>query len=326
MSATIKESPIEERIAKLKAERNAIILSHNYQDSDIQDLADVLGDSLELARKCTEVDAEVIVFCGVHFMAETAKLLNPEKTVLLPDLDAGCSLAEGCRPEQLAAFQKHLAAKTGKPIYTIAYVNCTAAVKSLVDICCTSGNAVQVVEQAPADHHILFVPDYHLGSWLQQKTGRDMTLWNGSCSVHESLSRRDLMFMKQEHPDAVVIAHPECVAGVLDLADHVLSTAGMVKIAREMKDTTFIVGTEANMLHRLRLEGPSNTYLPAPGIPAPGQASCANCVRCPHMALNTMEKLEACLRDMSPQIELDPVIVEPAKRSIERMLAVPRPS
>jgi quinolinate synthase len=315
---------IEDRIAQLKQERNAIILAHNYQESEIQDVADFLGDSLELARKSAEIDCQTIVFCGVHFMAETAKLLNPNKTVLLPDLDAGCSLAEGCTAEMLKSYQDFLRDKKGQDIYTIAYVNCSAAVKALTDTCCTSGNAVKVVEQAPKDKHILFVPDFHLGTWLKKKTGRDMTLWNGSCSVHESLSRRDLMFLKQEHPDAITIAHPECVSGVLDLADEVLSTAGMVAISKSHQNQTFIVGTEANMIHRLRREGPSNTYIPAPGLPKAGEASCSNCVRCPHMALNTLEKLEACLRDGSPEVVVDPAIVPKARASIENMLKIRR--
>lgn len=315
---------IEERIAELKKERNAIILAHNYQESEIQEVADFLGDSLELARKSAEIDCDTIVFCGVHFMAETAKLLNPNKKVLLPDLDAGCSLAEGCTAEMLKAYQDHLRAKLNQEIYTIAYVNCSAGVKALTDVCCTSGNAVKVVEQAPKDKHILFVPDFHLGSWLKKKTGREMTLWNGSCSVHESVSRRDLLFMQQEHPDAITIAHPECVSGVLDLADEVLSTAGMVAIAKKHSNQKFIVGTEANMIHRLRREGPTNIYLPAPGIPAPGQASCASCVQCPHMGLNTMDKLEACLRDGSPEVVVDPAIVPAARKAIENMLAIGR--
>lgn len=319
---TTTTTSIEERIAALKKERNATILSHNYQCSEIQDLADFLGDSLELARRCQSIEQDTIVFCGVHFMAETAKLLNPEKTVLLPDLDAGCSLAEGCTAEQLSAYQDFLRRKTGKELYTISYINSTAAVKALVDICCTSGNALKVVEQAPEDKHILFVPDYHLGTWLKKETGREMTLWNGSCSVHEMLSRRDLMFLKDENPDAIVIAHPECVDGVLDLADRVLSTAGMVAIAREYQNQKFIVGTEVNMIHRLKREGPTNVYIPAPGLPTPGQASCGSCVRCPHMALNTLEKLEACLRDGGPEVSLDPATIERARLPIERMLAI----
>lgn len=315
---------IEERIQELKRKRNAVILAHNYQASEIQELADYLGDSLELARRCTEIEAETIVFCGVHFMAETAKLLNPEKTVLLPDLDAGCSLADGCPPEKLAAYQQFLREKHGKSVYTITYVNCTAAVKALSDICCTSGNAKRVVEQAPSDAHLLFVPDYHLGSWLIKETGREMSLWNASCSVHETLSRRDLLFLKEEHPGAVVIAHPECMEGILDLADAVLSTAGMVTRVKAAKNTTFIIGTEANMIHRLRREAPSNTYIAAPGMPEPGSASCGDCVRCPHMALNTLEKLEACLRDGNPEVDIDPAVAPLARRSIERMLAVKR--
>jgi quinolinate synthase len=315
---------IEERISQLKKQRNAIILAHNYQESEIQEVADFLGDSLELARKSAEIDCDTIVFCGVHFMAETAKLLNPNKIVLLPDLDAGCSLAEGCTAENLKTYQDFLREKKGQDIYTIAYVNCSAGVKALTDVCCTSGNAVKVVEQAPKDKHILFVPDYHLGSWLQKKTGREMTLWNGSCSVHESISRRDLSFLKQEHPNAITIAHPECVAGILDLADEVLSTAGMVAIAKAHTNQKFIVGTEANMIHRLRRDAPTNTYIAAPGIPAPGEASCASCVHCPHMGLNTLEKLEACLRDGTPEVVLDPAIVPLARKAIENMLAIKR--
>lgn len=311
---------IEERIQDLKKERNAVILSHNYQDNEIQQLADFVGDSLELAKKCQGIASDTIVFCGVHFMAETAKLLNPEKTVLLPDLEAGCSLADGCKPSHVFTYKHMLAKKRGVEPYLIAYINCSAEVKSLVDICCTSANALDIVNSAPKDRPILFLPDYHLGSWLQKQTDREIILWNGSCSVHESLSRRDLIFLKQQHPNAITIVHPECMEGIIDLADEVLSTSGMV--ARVKQDTfqEFIVGTEANMIHRLRRENPTNIYIAAPGMPAPGEASCGNCMRCPHMALNTLEKLEKCLKFGFPTVTIDPKVEAKARQSIESML------
>ena len=253
-------------------------------------------------------------------MAETAKLLNPNKKVLLPDINAGCSLAEGCKWTDLDRYQLFLRDKYGKDIYTIAYINCSANVKAIVDICCTSSNALQVVERAPKDKILLFVPDYHLGSWLQKQTDREIILWNGSCSVHESLSRRDLIFLQELNPEAITIVHPECSDGIIELADEVLSTSGMLKIAKNNQNQTFIVGTEVNLIHRLKRESPTNIYIPAPGMPKPGEASCSNCMRCPHMALNTLDKVYDCLKTQSPEITINPKIFEQAKKSVEIML------
>ncbi len=294
-------------------ERGILILAHSYQDGFLQEAAHFVGDSLELARKAAEAQAKAICFCGVHFMAETAKLLCPEAEVFVPDLDAGCSLADSCKAEDLVQYQKHLTQKLGQRPVTIAYVNCSAAVKAACDIICTSGNAREVVESVPAEQPILFVPDRHLGGWLQETLGREMLLWNGACEVHELFSVETLLAMKAEHPQALVLSHPECPKAVRDVSDYVLGTAGMLRLVKEHAGQTFLIGTEANLIYRFEKEAPQNTYLPAPG------ASCA-CNLCPYMALNTPEKLWASLHARGPVVEVEEVYVEPARRALQRML------
>lgn len=296
-------------------ENGILILAHSYQDGFLQEAAHFVGDSLELARQAAAADAKAICFCGVHFMAETAKILSPEAEVFIPDMAAGCSLADSCKAEDLIAYQEHLTTKLGKRPVTIAYVNCTAAVKAACDIICTSGNARQVVESIPEDQPILFVPDRHLGGWLNETLGRDMILWNGACEVHELFSVETLREQKAAHPGAIVISHPECPKPVRDESDHILGTAGMLKLVKASAGETFIIGTEANMIYRFEKEAPQNTYLPAPG------ASCA-CNLCPHMQRNTPEKLWAALHNRGPQVEVAPEHMDAARRSLERMLAI----
>jgi quinolinate synthase len=299
----------QEEILRLKKQLNAVILAHYYQEGDIQDVADIIGDSLELARRAAETDADVIVFAGVHFMAETAKILNPHKQVLLPDLEAGCSLAEGCPPEQFkalrAAHPDHVA---------ITYINCSAGVKAASDIICTSSNAEKIIRQIPEDKPILFSPDKNLGRYLIKKTGRDMLLWEGSCIVHETFSVRKIIELQMEHPGAALIAHPECEEPVLERASFVGSTSSLLKHVQTFHGHAFIVATESGILHQMQRLAPSNTY-----IPAPPTSTCA-CNECPYMKLNTMEKLYLCMKNRSPEITLDPDIAQRALLPIQRML------
>lgn len=299
---------IQQEILALKRERNAVILAHNYQVEEIQRVADYVGDSLGLSYQAAQSQADVIVFCGVHFMAETAKILNPTKPVILPDLEAGCSLSDSCPAEQLAAYQK---ANPG--LYTVAYINCSAGVKELSDVICTSGNAVKIVERVPADREILFVPDQNLGAWVMKQTGRKMRLWAGSCYAHVLFTVQALEKVKLQFPGAPVVAHPECVEAVRDLADEVCSTELMVKFARQHPARTIIVVTESGMLHRLRREVPDKTFVAGP------TDSCA-CNDCKYMKLNTVEKLRDALRTLSPQIHLSPETIARARTPIERML------
>ena len=296
-------------------ERGILILAHSYQDGFLQDAAHFVGDSLELARKAAAEQPDAICFCGVHFMAETAKILCPTAEVFVPDLEAGCSLAESCRAQDLERYQEHLSRKLGRRPATVAYVNCTAAVKALCDVICTSGNARAVVDSIPADQPILFVPDRHLGGWLNEVTGRDMILWDGACQVHELFSVETLRDLQAAHPGAVTISHPECPKAVRDASDHVLGTAGMLKRVKAAEGQTFIVGTEGNMIYRFQKEAPQNTYLAAPG------ASCA-CNLCPHMQLNTPEKLWECLHRRGPLVEVPAEHAAAARRALERMLAL----
>lgn len=312
---TLLEVPEPEVIRDWATEQGILILAHSYQDGFLQEAAHFVGDSLELARKAASAGAESICFCGVHFMAETAKILCPDATVFVPDLEAGCSLADSCKAEDLIKYQEHLTEKLGKRPTTIAYVNCTAAVKAACDIICTSGNARQVVESVPEGEPILFVPDMHLGSWLNETLGREMILWNGACEVHELFSVETLNVMKGEHPEAIVISHPECPKPVRDVSDHILGTAGMLKMVKAAEGKKFIIGTEANMIYRFEKEAPQNTYLPAPG------ASCA-CNLCPYMGLNTPEKLWASLHARGPEVDVAPEYMEPARRALQRMLDV----
>jgi quinolinate synthase len=300
---------LEQEIVRLKRERNAIVLAHYYQDSDVQDMADVIGDSLQLAQAAKKTDADVIAFCGVHFMAETAKILNPTKTVVLPDLKAGCSLADGCPIDRFRAWQARHPGSV-----TISYINCSAEVKAASDVICTSSNAEKIVRSIPEGTQILFAPDRNLGRYLVQKTGRDMVLWQGICVVHETFSQRKLVALKERHPDAAIIAHPECEAVVLAHAEFIGSTAAMLNYAVKSEKQSFIVATESGILHQMRKQAPHKTF-----IPAPPEANCA-CNECPHMRLNSLEKLYLCLRDLTPQLEMPEALRRAAEKPIERML------
>lgn len=302
---------LENEILALKKELNAVILAHYYQESEIQDLADFVGDSLELSRKAASTTADVIVFCGVHFMAETAKILNPHKPVLLPDLLAGCSLSDGCPPAAFKKFREehpeHLA---------ITYINCSAEVKALSDIICTSSNAEKIVNQLPKDQQILFSPDKNLGAYINKKTGRDMLLWNGSCIVHETFSERKLIGLQLEHPDAELIAHPECEDHILARAKFIGSTSALLKYVQTSKHNKFIVGTEYGIVHQMEKSTTGKTFLPLPP-----EENCA-CNECPHMKRNTLEKLYLCMKNMNPQIEMSSELLTRARKPIERMLAM----
>ena len=300
-------------ISALKQERKAVILAHYYQDEAVQDIADFIGDSLELSRKAAATDAEVIVFCGVHFMAETAKILSPGKTVLLPDLEAGCSLADACPAEAFAAFRAahpdHIA---------VSYTNCSAAVKAHSDLICTSSNAVDLVRQLPADRPILFAPDENLGRWVQAQSGRELTLWPGSCQVHVAFSEQALLQLKLEHPGAEVLAHPECQQHLLDLADFIGSTSALLRQAEQSSTSSFIVLTEPGILHQMRLKLPQKQFFEVPG------ADGCSCNACPYMRLNTLEKVWRCLDQMEPEILMDEALRLRALAPIEKMLAMSR--
>ncbi len=297
-------------ILRLKKERNAVILAHNYQTGDIQDLADYVGDSLGLAYHARDTQANVIVFCGVHFMAETAKIVNPTKTVVLPDKDAGCSLEQACPGPQLEKFlQDH----ADKNYYVIAYINCSAHVKALCDVICTSGNAVKIVNKAPTDRPILFVPDQNLGAWVMEQTGRKMDLWQGSCYVHVEFTRESIRKIKEEYPDALVVAHPECTQAVRLLADEVCSTEKKVTYCKNAPVKDIIVVTESGMLHRLRRECPEKNLIPGP------TDRCA-CADCRYMKMNTLQKLHDCLKNLSPTVELPEDIRSRAEIPLLRML------
>ena len=312
--ATFTGVDLAEEILELKRERNAVILAHNYQTGDIQDVADFVGDSLGLAYKAKETEADVIVFCGVHFMAETAKIVNPSRTVLLPDLDAGCSLSDSCPPEKLAA---HLDKHADKNYYVIAYINCSAGVKALSDVICTSGNAVKIVNSAPADRNILFVPDQNLGAWVMEQTGRHMDLWQGNCYLHMEFTAKSIRKIREEYPAAPVVAHPECSAAVRMLADEICSTEKMVGFCKENPANAFIIVTESGMLHRLQREIPGKTFIPGP------TETCA-CADCRYMKRNTLEKLHAALLNLEPELTMDEEIRRRAEKPILRMLELSR--
>lgn len=297
-------------ILALKKRLNAVILAHNYQVPEIQDVADYVGDSLGLSQQAARTPAEVIVFCGVHFMAETAKILNPDKIVVLPDLEAGCSLEESCPADRLAELQR-----TNPRFYTIAYINCSAAVKALSDVICTSGNAVKVVRAAPADRDLLFVPDENLGGWVMEQTGRPMTLWKGNCYVHVEWTHAAITRIRQQHPGAPLVAHPECTRAVRLLADEVCSTEKMVAWCRASGAPAIIIATEAGMLHRLKKECPNKTFIAAP------TENC-RCNECRFMKMNTLEKLHDCMVRLAPRVEIEPAILERARRPIDRMLEI----
>ncbi|MCM1070605.1 MAG: quinolinate synthase NadA [[Clostridium] fimetarium] len=309
-----RTAELVEEIRELKKKRGAAILAHYYTIGEIQDLADITGDSLALAQKATGLDNPVIVVCGVHFMGETAKILCPDKTVLVPDVEAGCSLADSCQPEEFEEFVK---ARPGHTV--VSYVNTSAAVKALTDVVVTSSNARQIVEALPADAKIIFGPDRNLGSYISSVTGREMTIWDGACHVHEQFSLQKLLDLKKEYPDAEVLAHPECKKPVVIAADVVGSTAALLKHAVESPCRRFIVATESGILHKMRQACPDKEFIPAP----PEEAGCA-CNNCSFMKLNTLEKLRDCLRDMAPEIKVDPETAAKALRPIERMLAMSR--
>jgi len=303
-------------IDRLRRELHAVILAHFYQEPAIQDVADHVGDSLYLAQQAAATDAEVIVFAGVHFMAETAKILNPDKLVLVPDLTAGCSLADGCPAEAFAAWL------AGYPDHkVVSYINCSAATKALSDIICTSSNAVRVVESFPPDQPLVFAPDRFLGRWVAKETGRPLVLWPGSCEVHEVFSAIRLEELREAHPDAVVAAHPECPEIILDQADHVGSTSSILAFARRTPAREIIVVTEAGILHQMQKENPDKAL-----IPAPGADETCSCNLCPHMRKNTIAKLLACMRDRSPELTVDPALGRRAVVPLDRMLALSRQS
>ncbi|HAQ65037.1 MAG TPA: quinolinate synthase [Bacteroidales bacterium] len=304
---------LKQAILDLKQKKNAIILAHYYQIPEIQDLADFIGDSLALSQRASQVDNDVIVFCGVHFMAETAKILNPEKLVLLPDSAAGCSLADSAPVNDFAAFKRHYPDHV-----VITYINSTADVKVLSDVICTSGNAVQIVESYPRDQKIIFAPDRNMGAWINKITGREMVLWNGACHVHDMLTTEAILKLRLQHPDAAVVAHPECNAAVLKLADYIGSTNGMLKFVKSDPHQKFIVASETGILHQMHKDAPEKQFLV---VSANETCSCNDC---PYMKLNTLEKLYKCLLNEAPSIELDDEIIEKAAIPINRMLAVSR--
>ena len=301
-------SPLQEEILALKKKKNAVILAHNYQVREIQEVADYVGDSLGLSYQAQASQADIILFCGVHFMAETAKIVNPEKKVLLPDMDAGCSLAESCDAVELAAY------KANHPgVYVVAYINCTAEVKAQSDVICTSGNAEKMVRNVPKDREILFVPDQNLGEWVMEKTGRKMRLWQGNCYIHIEFTHQSITKIRHEYPDAPLVAHPECTRAVRMLADEVCSTEKMVSYCRDNPAHAFIIATESGMLHRLRREMPDKIFIPGP------TDKCA-CADCRYMKMNTLEKAYAALRDETPELIMSPDLREKALVPMQRML------
>jgi quinolinate synthase len=299
----------ENEILKLKKDLNAVILAHYYQESEIQDLADFIGDSLELARKAKSTAADTIVFAGVHFMAETAKILNPGKLVLLPDLNAGCSLADSCPAPQFKSFREEYPEQVA-----ITYINCTAEVKALSDIICTSSNAEKIINQIPYDKSILFSPDRNLGKYLQKKTGREMILWNGSCIVHETFSEKKILSLKVKYPDAKLISHPECEEIILRHSDFIGSTSKLLQFVQNDPNKTFIVATEPGIIHQMEKYAPGKSF-----IPAPPENNC-NCNNCPYMKMNTLEKLYLCMKNKSPRIDMDETLRLAALKPIEKML------
>ena len=306
-------SDLKEKILELKKRKNAVILAHYYQEQAIQEIADFVGDSLELSRKASQVDADIIVFAGVYFMAETAKIVNPNKKVILPDVKAGCSLADGCPSDAFKAFLKNYPNHT-----VVTYINCTAEVKTLTDIVCTSSNAKKVIASIPEDQPIVFAPDKNLGKYLISETGRDMVLWEGSCIVHEAFSLEKLIDLYKKHPTATIIAHPESETHILKVAHYIGSTSGMLNHVKNSSNDTFIVATEAGILHQMQLDNPTKTLIPAP---SKEDNTCA-CSECAFMKVNTLEKLYQCLQDENPEVHLDNEIIEKALLPIQRMLAL----
>jgi len=313
-----KFEPLSREIFTLKKQLNAVILAHNYQVPEIQDVADYVGDSLGLSRQAAQTKADVIVFCGVHFMAETAKILNPARIVVLPDKHAGCSLEESCPADKLEAFQK-----TNRNFYTVTYINCSAAVKALSDVICTSGNAVQIVNSCPRDRDLLFVPDENLGAWVMEQTGRPMTLWCGNCYAHVEFQRDNLLRMKQAFPAARVVVHPESLGDVRALADEVCSTEKMIAYCKSNPARQFIVVTESGIIHRLEKECPGKEFLCAPAFDAMrAPTDPCRCSECKYMKMNTLEKVRDCMKNLAPRIELSAEIIDRARLPIERMLEI----
>lgn len=298
-------------IEQLKKEKNAIILAHYYQDSEIQDIADYIGDSLGLAQKAATTDADIIVFAGVHFMAETAKMLNPSKTVLLPDLKAGCSLADSCPAPIFKKFKEKYPDHV-----VVSYINCTAALKTMTDICCTSTNAQHIIDSIPEDQPIIFAPDKNLGAYLNKTTGRDMVLWNGSCMVHEIFSKEKIVKLQVRHPKAQLISHPECEEHILEISDHVGSTSSLLRYTEESEFDEFIVATEPGIIHQMEKNSPNKKFYPAPPT-----NTCA-CNECPHMKLNTMEKLYLCMKHSLPEVTLEQDVIDKGRPCIDKMLDI----
>ena len=308
-----KNSDIALEIERLKVEKNAIVLAHFYQEPEIQDIADYIGDSLGLAQKAAETEADMIVFAGVHFMAETAKILNPGKKVVLPDLEAGCSLADSCPTEGFTKFKEEY-----RDHIVVSYINCSADIKTMSDIVCTSGNAVKIVESFNKDQKIIFAPDRNLGAYVNKVTGREMVLWDGTCEVHDLLAAEKVIEMKMENPDAKMIAHPECKRQILDIADFVGSTTAMLNFTRKDDSRKYIVASETGILHQMKKDSPQKEFMV---VPADETCSCNDC---PHMKKNTMEKLLNCMKDGKPEIVLDSGIIEKSKKPIEEMLRISR--
>ena len=306
----------EEEIHRLRKEMNAVILAHYYQADEIQDLADYVGDSLDLARRAADTTADVIVFCGVRFMAEGAKLLNPGKLVLIPDMKAGCSLEDSCPPDAFKAF------KDAHPDHlVVTYINCSAAVKALSDIIVTSTNAEAIIRQLPPEQKIIFAPDKYLGAYLNKKTGRDMLLWNGTCMVHERFSEQELIKLKTRHPEAAIIAHPECPEHLLAHAEHIGSTSSLIRYTAEHPGQSFIVLTEPGILHEMKKRSPASTFYDVPGISG---GACISCNACPYMKLNTLEKLYQSMVNLAPAIELPADLMERARKPLDRMMEMSR--
>jgi quinolinate synthase len=310
--------PLAREIFALKKQLNAVILAHNYQVPEIQDVADFVGDSLGLSQQAAKTQADVIVFCGVHFMAETAKILNPNKIVVLPDKDAGCSLEESCPADQLEAFQK-----TNPNFYTVTYINCSAAVKALSDVICTSGNAVQIVNAAPKEKDLLFVPDENLGAWVMEQTGRPMTLWRGNCYAHVEFRRDSLLRLRAKFPEAKVVVHPESLREVRDLADAVCSTEKMIAYCKTSPASQFVIVTESGIIHRMQRECPGKEFICAPTFDVMKLPSdSCRCSECKFMKMNTLEKVRDCMARLAPRIELPEEIIRRARLPIERMLEI----
>jgi quinolinate synthase len=315
-----KVNALSREILELKKRLNAVLLVHNYQVPEIQDLGDYVGDSLGLSQQAARTDADVIVFCGVHFMAETAKILNPNKIVILPDRDAGCSLEESCPAEKLAALQH-----SNPNFYTITYINCSAEVKALSDVICTSGNAVKIVQAAPEDRDLLFVPDENLGAWVMEQTGRRMTLWRGNCYAHVEFRKESILRMRKSYPNAKVVVHPESLREVRDLADAVCSTEKMITYCQNEAARQFIIVTESGIIHRMQKECPGKEFVCAPSFDAMrAPTDPCHCSECKYMKLNTLEKLRDCMKNLAPRVELSPEIIARARVPIERMLALSR--